>query len=429
MRLIRIGKLLLGTTTAICLCASVPASHSFELWSSSDGNIHYSLDASLKSTSLLARAPDDSLLYPERWSGASLWRMRLAFEARAGSWLNAEVAYEQRARTISERSGAGGGAGILASESRAPYRIAQVDEALVEIGSTFSYRHELDRAFVAAYFGRAEIAAGRQAIGWGRGVLFSAVDILAPFTPLESDREWRRGIDAVRGSILLTDLISFDAVAAIGESLDTSSFVGRLRGYVGNLDGELFVGRRYEDYLYAATASAPVWEAELHGEVALFNTPEDVPDGGTFGRDDLVAKAVIGGSYSFDIGSGILAFAEYHYSGFGVPKIEDLGTHLQEEAFRERLARGDTQILGRHAVAFQATYGIGALLSPSASWILSPADGSGVLIPGVSWIFSDNLTLTASAYLPHGEEPHDGQLTSEYGGTPASGLLQISFYY
>jgi len=396
MRLIRIGKLLLGTTTAICLCASVPASHSFELWSSSDGNIHYSLDASLKSTSLLARAPDDSLLYPERWSGASLWRMRLAFEARAGSWLNAEVAYEQRARTISERSGAGGGAGILASESRAPYRIAQVDEALVEIGSTFSYRHELDRAFVAAYFGRAEIAAGRQAIGWGRGVLFSAVDILAPFTPLESDREWRRGIDAVRGSILLTDLI---------------------------------VGRRYEDYLYAATASAPVWEAELHGEVALFNTPEDVPDGGTFGRDDLVAKAVIGGSYSFDIGSGILAFAEYHYSGFGVPKIEDLGTHLQEEAFRERLARGDTQILGRHAVAFQATYGIGALLSPSASWILSPADGSGVLIPGVSWIFSDNLTLTASAYLPHGEEPHDGQLTSEYGGTPASGLLQISFYY
>ena len=93
---------------------------------------------------------------------------------------------------------------------------------------------------------------------------------------------------------------SDDAVAAVGESLDASSFVGRVRGYVGNVDGELIFGKRYKDVLYAATASSPVYDAEVHGEIAFFNTPEASPDGGVFGKDfdDLAvlgqAEAAVG---------------------------------------------------------------------------------------------------------------------------------------
>jgi hypothetical protein len=400
-----------------------------ELWSSEGGERHYSLDASLKSTWLLSHAPGDTVLNPERWSSATLWRMRLVLRGRPAPWLSGEVAYEQRARTVSESSGAGAGAALLPSEVDAPYRLSQLDRTLVEVGGTFSYRHELDRASLAAYLGRTEIVVGRQAIGWGRGLLFGAVDIFAPFTPLESDREWRRGIDAVRGSILLTDLISLDAVAALGESLDASCVAARLRGYIGNIDGELIAGRRYEDYLYAATASAPVWEAEVHGEAALFDLPEPLPQGGLLGNDELVAKLVLGGSYVFDVGNGLWVFAEYHYSGFGLRDIEQAGSLLEEGTVRERFVRGDTQILGRHAGALQATYGLGALASPGMTFIFSPADGSGVLIPALSWLFSDNLTLAATLYLPYGRKPESGVLRSEYGGTPASGLVQMSFYY
>lgn len=333
------------------------------------------------------------------------------------------------ARTVSERSGAGGGSGVLLSGGRAPYRIWQMDAPLVEIGGTFSYRHELDRAFAAMYLGRAEVTVGRQAVGWGRGVLFGAVDLFAPFSPLESDREWRRGIDALRANIPLTDLISLDMVAAVGESLDASSFVGRLRGYVGDVDGELIFGKRYKDVVYAATVSSPAYDAEVHGEIALFKTPEASPDGGTFGKDDLIAKVVIGGSYSLDVGSELLLIAEYHFSGFGVSEIEKAGTRLEDETFRERYLRGDTQILGRHAGAVQASYGIAGVTPLSVFWIFSPVDGSGVLTPAVSWIFSDNVTLVASAYFPYGAEPKGGEIKSEYGGTPISGLVQIRFYY
>jgi hypothetical protein len=47
----------------------------------------------------------------------------------------------------------------------------------------------------------------------------------------------------------------------------------------------------------------------------------------------------------------------------------------------------------------------------------------------VSWIFSDDLTLLGYLYLPHGANPDKGKIQSEYGGSPASGLVQLSFYF
>jgi hypothetical protein len=418
-----------GLAIALCLLTVGRGAVAVELWSNRSGDQRYSLTTTLKWTSILSHAPKDTVLYPERWSSANLWRMRLALDAQPASWLRAEVAYEQRARHISESSGAAGGRGILPTERPAPYRLGQADEPLVEIGGTFSYRHELDRALLAFRLGNSEVVVGRQAVGWGRGVMFRAVDIFVPFTPLESDREWRRGIDAVRGSLPVTDRIAVDAVIALGESRDESVFAGRLHGYAGNVDAAIIVGKRREDYLAGVSASVPLFDAEVHGEFALFHTPESLPEGGVFGREDLAAESVAGGSYSVSVGKELLIIAEYHFSAFGVGDIQELPVRLLDTAFRERILMGDTQILGRHAVALQIGYGVGEEAPVSASWIFSPPDGSGVIIPSATWLFSDNVTLIASAYLAHGAGPGDGVIRSEYGGTPASGLLQINFTY
>ena len=38
-------------------------------------------------------------------------------------------------------------------------------------------------------------------------MLFGAVDLFSPFSPLEADREWRRGVDAIRADVkLATDV-------------------------------------------------------------------------------------------------------------------------------------------------------------------------------------------------------------------------------
>ena len=209
--------------TLAVLLAVQPA-FGISLWSSADGSRYWALDAALKWSALSSHAPDAPLLYPKRWSAAALGRGRLALRGQAAD-LHVRLAYEQRVRAVSTGAGAGGGAGILVPEIRAPYRLRQLDDALA-MGDNATYRHELDRAFVAWRLGRGELQIGRQAIGWGRGVLFGAVDIFAPFNPLESDREWRRGVDALRVSVPLADRFSLDAVAACGESVDESAFVG-----------------------------------------------------------------------------------------------------------------------------------------------------------------------------------------------------------
>jgi hypothetical protein len=124
-----------------------------------------------------------------------------------------------------------------------------------------------------------------------------------------------------------------------------------------------------------------------------------------------------------------MVVAEYHYSGFGVADIERATDYFEDAAYLERYARGDSQILGRHACALQLSYGFAGLTPFSATWVMSPVDGSGVIIPSVVWIFSDSVTLSANAYLAHGDQPSGSQIRSEYGGTPTGGLVQISFYY
>jgi|GEM_PF-406969 len=428
MRAGSIWRILGGAALAAALLAPVEAP-AVELWASEDGGRSCALDVTLRWTSLLSRASEDTVLYPERWSAASLSRMRWVLKANPAEWVRGEVAYEQRARAVSEGAGAAGGAGILISDIAAAYRLRQVEDALVEVGTTFAYRHELDRALIALHAGRAEIRVGRQAVGWGRGLFFGAVDFFSPFSPLEIDREWRRGVDAVRGTVPVTDLVSLDLVAAFGETSETSAFLARLHGYAGNLDGEIVVGRRAEDDVYAVTASFPLWDAEVHGEAALVQTPEPMADGGAFGRDDLVAVSVAGGSYNVDVGRGLYLVAEHHYSGFGVKRVGEASERLLAPVFLGRVLRGDTRILGRHAAVLQATYGAGEVRPLTLTWLFSPADGSGVLSPAVSWLFSDNLTLLAHGYIPYGRRTDAGALRSEYGGTPAGGLLQMTFYY
>ncbi len=402
--------------TLAVLLAAQPA-FGISLWSSADGSRYWALDAALKWSALSSYAPEAPLLYPKRWSAAALGRGRLALRGQAATDLHVRLAYEQRARAVSTGAGAGGGAGVLGPESRAPHRLKQFDAALA-IGENVAYRHELDRAFVAWRVGRGELQIGRQAIGWGRGVLFGAVDIFAPFNPLESDREWRRGLDALRVFLPLADRFSLDLVAAGGSSVDESAFVGRLYGHIGALDGELLLGRRRRDRFVGTAASARVKGAEIHGELASFKTP--ATEGGA-----VVLKALLGGSYAWDIEGGLLLVGEYHFSGFGVSDIAELYT----APYRVRLIRGDAQIWGRHAGALQLSQGITGTLPRTLGWLFSPLDGSGVLTGVVTWIFSDELTLAASAYWPYGEQPRQGILQSEYGGAAKSGLLQISFYY
>jgi hypothetical protein len=386
------------------------------------------MGGSLKSTTLVSHHPDDPVLFPDRWTGTQLLRLRLNVTLELADWAEADLSYEQRAWYVTSED-AGRSAGVLPSFASAPYRIWQLDWQLAEVDDRFFYRHELDRAAITLQPKWGSVVIGRQAIGLGRGVLFSAVDMFSPFTPAEVDREWRRGVDAVRVEARLTETSSAEFITVFGEAWDDSAVIGRVRGFTGNVDGEIVLGKRAEDLFVAGITSAALGDAEVHLELALFHTPEQHPDGGLFANDHLVGKAVLGCSYTFDIGNGLTVLGEYHYSGFGVEDTSQLSARLHDPTFQERLLRGDFQILGQHALGVQASYTIDESFSAGGLVLNNPVDGSGLFSPILNWDITEQSSMRFSVFLPWGAEPKRGQIQSEYGTSPQSLFVQFSTYF
>jgi len=410
----------------LTLLLALAAGGAFAQTPPSDAAPAFTLRTSLKSSVLWSLAPDDPALYPDQETTTGFWRLRLEPNVRLQDGTSIEGAFEQRWRAFSSVRGALGG-GVLPTEAPAPYRIRQLDWQIASSNNAQWYA-EIDRAAVHTQAGAATVTIGRQAIGWGRGVLFGAVDLFSPFTPLEADREWRRGVDAVRADVKLSDRNSVDAVAAFGSNIDESAFAGRLRGYAGKADLELVGGWRARDVFGGATASAAVRDAEIHGELAVFRTPA-VAGSSAFANERSIAKAVAGASYRFPFGNGLLVFAEYHYSGFGAASPQEIFPLLTDPEFQVRYLRGDTQILTRHAIALLATYEYSPELTFGGQWIQNPADGSGILVPSLTWTFNDRWSALVSGYLPFGSEPVGLTLNSLYGASPLGAFAQVRAYW
>jgi hypothetical protein len=407
----------------LCLVACAALASAQETHAPTAAPATFTLRSSLKSSGLFSRMPDDALLFPDRGTAEGFWRGRLEPTIRVNDTTNVEFAVEQRVRVFSLVSGL---AGVLPNEANAAFRIRPLDWQLAA-SSNAEWHVEIDRAALHKEAGAVDLTIGRQAIGWGRGALFGAIDLFAPFTPLEADREWRRGVDAVRADVKLADRVSVDAVSAFGEDFDHSAFAARLQGYAGKADVELAGGWRARDVFAGATTSAAVGPAELHAEIAVFRTPA-VAGSAFFGVERTIPKAVAGGSYRLPVGNGVLLYVEYHYSGFGAASASQIIPMLADPTFLERYLRGDTQILGRHAAAVQASYERSPELSYAIEWLQSPVDGSGVVVPSATWTFSDRLSLLLNGYVPYGRTPVGLTLGSDYGATPLAMFVQLRYY-
>jgi hypothetical protein len=396
--------------------------------------ISHSIASAFKATGLYSRAPADPSLYPDRDSGAELGRARLTGKLGFGAALRMELAYEQKFRHLWPKTGAAAGSGLLPSALPVPYRLTQMDWTIARHEGDLAYRHEIDRLEATRDFyvsGRqGQVTLGRQAVGMGRGVFFAASDLFAPFSPTEVDQEWRRGIDAFRAEFPLADTISAGLTAAFGRAWRESALIGRIRGYDPASGGDLafMAGKRARDGVLALAGSFRAGEASAHFDAAAFIVPEEGEYQELAGLDRCVLKAVAGVSHKIFGGKGPLITAEYHYSGFGVESSEDLSDLADDSDFIFRLGRGDFQIVCRHAAALQSHWEISDFWSASLALIAGPADGSGLLMPSVSWNFSDSITLLFSGIAPFGAKSESGTLRSEYGAAPASLFLQANLY-
>ncbi|HTL53063.1 MAG TPA: hypothetical protein VL860_10840 [Planctomycetota bacterium] len=394
------------------------------------------LNTTLKLTALASHYPDDRFLYPQPDTALGLFRLRFDLKARYGELANFDLAYDHSAQWSSFDRGTtgfgGGGTGLGSGGSpgnsnHLPFRVTPLSDRLVDEDRVV-WIHELDRLLFAWHPQWGELTVGRQAIGLGRGVLFSAVDLFAPFAPLAADREWRPGVDAIRAEARVNDTSSVEAMLVGDQTWAQSAGLLRARGYLGRADAELLAGIRREEPFAGAVASGAVGDAELHGELLLTRLKHPHPDGEPFHNDRLAAKAVAGASYNFNIGDGLSVVGEYFYNGLGATSPRRIARLLANPDFAERSRLGDLPTLTRHAIGLQAAYPFTSTVNGTLNVVFSPRDGSGILSPSTRWEVSESVTLSASGFLPWGARPDRGVIRSEYGASPYSLFAQLGWY-
>jgi hypothetical protein len=182
------------------------------------------------------------------------------------------------------------------------------------------------------------------------------------------------------------------------------------------MDLEVVGGRRAQDLFAGKTTSAAVGDAEVHAEVAVFRVAADAPP------DDFhpVWKVVVGGSYRFPIGRAFRRTPSITTPASGPGARRTLARWSRPRRSWSGSSGGDLQILSRHAVGLTGSCEVSPEAAWSGQWLLDPSDHSGIAAPGLTYTFSDTVSLLAAAVcLPYGQPPEDGVLRSEYGAAPA----------
>lgn len=398
-----------------------------DLWTDETGDRYVSLNSALKS-SLILSTP---LYTSAETVSTNFWRLRLDLDSAITPWLTANVAYEQRVTATSSAQVLGTGSALLPQASNLPYRVVPMGGPIIDEPQLL-YDQGLDRlsASVRGDFG--QVTLGRQAIGFGRSSFFTALDVLAPFGVFQVDTEWKAGVDALNAEWQVGDRVALGFVAAAGPDFSQGAFLGRVQSTLGDVDLLALGGKRSEDWMVGVASSMPVWDAEMHGEGAVFYTDGDGVVSPQMG-EDVVFKAVIGGSYSFNVLSGLMFLTEYHFNGFGMNDIPAQQEALLDPDYLARFARGDFQTLGQHEIAANLALTINESLTAYTYAVVSAQDGSGQGALGGTWDYSEAVSLDLSAFAPWGAAPEpldamDPGLQSEYGAGSLSVFMSIRVY-
>lgn len=449
-------KLLSSFVVATALVCWSPPARAVDIWASDDGMQIIELTTSLKifgfgSTGLLAGPEGFEELFGEPWpypdfGGGALMRLRLRFLADITSRIRFGVHYEQRPRVLSHGRLLSAAAGSLQGDEGVPLRLhplqweiaatdvetSLLDGELGAAGSTFAWEHEIDRLFMSfAIPGGMDLTIGRQAMSWGVCRLWSPLDLFAPLTATDLDREERRGIDAARLTLALSPTSFLEVVVAGGYHLDEdgeevitwddSSLAWMLRINQWGIDWLLVAGKVGTDRIVGGAIEGQIRGVAVRGEMTSV----------TDEQNDTNIRATVGLEFgtSFDLSGTI----EYHYNGFGVSSVNDYGGLLfGNDAFVDRLSRGQVAGLAQHYAGLTLVYRPHPLFVISLVYIQNLIDGSLTLSPSVMYSVSDEVSISIAGIIPIGrdstwntESGLDLDLRSEFGFSPQLYVIQL----
>jgi len=223
--------------------------------------------------------------------------------------------------------------------------------------------HRLDRFYIDITTSNTVVRAGRQAVSWGNGLVYTPMDFINPFDPSAVDKEYKTGDDMLYGQQLMSDgddlqmvwVIRRDSANNITGKVDSIAI--KYHGFSTAREFDLLIARHYSDTIYALGGLVNVGEAVWRGDIILTSL-----------ATENVTSLVTSLSYSWvGWGHNISGVVEYFYNGFGQSNTDYNPAALASNlALSARLVRGELFTLARHYIA------VSALIEVTPLWTLTP---------------------------------------------------------
>jgi hypothetical protein len=288
-------------------------------------------------------------------------------------------------------------------------------------------RLEVDRLNFGGTRGPWEWRAGRQAIGFGRIVLFSPLDLIAPFPPDALDVDVRPGVDAlrvVRHSGLAGQL---GGTVVFGDSSRHHSYLATVTDNVRQIDILALGGWLRDRPVLGLGLAGSLGPLGLKGEIAGYRGTRAGQPGGD--AHSHFAIGAVEAWYRFDAGPVLLA--EYLFNGAGTGDPARYPAIAASAAVREGLSF----LAGRHYLLLGPSWEVHPLVTLTGLMILNLEDRSWLLRPLLDFSLADNLSLQAFWTFTQGREPAFQapsplpQVRSEFGSFGDSGGLFLKYFF
>lgn len=374
-------------------------------------------------------APYDHLLMPDDPTGSAALDSRLRFEFGT-DWLDVQIH-----PTLTVNLGTGG-FGLSTGVGRSAPEAVPLSGYLVET-EAFSVFARLDRLSLKATAGPVDVTLGRQAITFGQGLLFTPMDLVAPFTPTTVDTSYKPGVDALRIDIyagMSGQITPF--LAYLGDwDLDGLGFGIWGQGTIVTVDLAGFAAAMYGDVVLGASVYAPVGPIGIYGDAVV--TIE--------GEDDAEFRGMLG--VQTRPGPTTTLNVELYGQTFGTTersKFLAVGTG-------DRWQRGELWLNGHFYVGAMLGQEITPLINLGVGLIGNLLDPSFLLTPSLSFSLAENADLSLGGFIGMGKRPEDPDIEdlidddgnflegtellenvgirSEFGTYPVSISLRGGFYF
>lgn len=292
-------------------------------------------------------------------------------------------------------------------------RLFDLSSTVHEDGHDLAW-HRLDRLSLALKQQGFQMRIGRQALTWGNGLVFNPMDLVNPFAPTDTVRDYKTGDDMVllavepdTGWNVQAALVPRRNPVSGDVENDSSTFAVKGHAMIGGGEADLMAARHAGENMMGLGYSHNAGQALFRFDL-LYSTLNQ-GRGSDKGYAALVAN--LDRSWAF-LDRNVYGLLEYHHNGLGHQRVNHA---LFDPDLVERIDRGEMTFLGRNYLGAQLRIELHPLVQFAFNLIESLDRFTGIVQPRFLVDLSQNSNLQVGGTFFHGEKG------TEFGGIPIPG--------